>query len=126
MKSFHESINIQTVMITIEPYSDTLKNQIITLILSIQTEEFGFSITSEQQPDLHNIGEYYQTQSGNFWVATLANNVIGTISLLDIGNKQAALRKMFVHSDYRGSKYGTAKKLLSQLVTWATSEAPPA
>ncbi|MDM8536927.1 GNAT family N-acetyltransferase [Desulfobacterales bacterium HSG17] len=106
-------------MIRIEQYSEKYKIKIIALILNIQNNEFNISITSEQQPDLHNIEEYYQTGYGNFWIALFENNVIGTISLLDIGNKQAALRKMFVHEHYRGNNHGTAKLLLSELIDWS-------
>ncbi len=59
---------------------------------------------------------------GNFWVATESDKVVGTISLLDIGNDQAALRKMFVHRNFRGSLYGTAKHLLSELIDWSVTK----
>jgi len=45
--------------------------------------------------------------------------VIETISLLDIGCSQGALRKMFVRRDFRGREIGTAKALLNTLVTWS-------
>jgi GNAT superfamily N-acetyltransferase len=38
-----------------------------------------------------------------------------------MGQKQAALRKMFVAQKYRGHEYGTAKHLLDALITWAAS-----
>jgi hypothetical protein len=43
----------------------------------------------------------------------------GTVSLLDIGNNQVALRKMFVKASYRGNKYNTAKILLQASFEWA-------
>lgn len=109
-------------MINITPYSKRYKDQIIDLILSIQTNEFGIQITSELQPDLHQIEDYYQTGMGNFWVAIDADKVIGTISLLDIGRHQVALRKMFVHRDYRGSKFGVATMLLAELMNWSKDQ----
>jgi GNAT superfamily N-acetyltransferase len=39
--------------------------------------------------------------------------------LLDIGNHQGALRKMFVKAAFRGSKYNAAKLLLQQAVGWS-------
>lgn len=45
--------------------------------------------------------------------------MVGTISLLDIGNEQAALRKMFVNKEYRGKKYQVALALLKTLLKWA-------
>ena len=109
-------------MLKVKGYSEKYKNEIIALILNIQNNEFDIAITSDQQPDLHRIQDYYQTGRGNFWVAVQAGNVIGTISLIDIGNSQAALRKMFVHKDYRGSIHGTANHLLSELLDWSKSK----
>ncbi|MCP4368843.1 MAG: GNAT family N-acetyltransferase [Deltaproteobacteria bacterium] len=109
-------------MIKIKEYSDKYKKGIIDLILNIQNNEFNICITSDQQPDLHNIKDYYQTGCGNFWVAVKSGKVIGTISLIDIGDNQAALRKMFVHQDYRGSTHSAAKYLLSELLKWSKSK----
>jgi len=103
----------------IEKYSDKYKENIIDLILNIQNREFDIAITSDQQPDLHNIKSFYQKGCGNFWVAVKSEKVIGTIALVDIGNNQAALRKMFVHQHYRGSHYSTANYLLSALLDWS-------
>lgn len=92
------------------------------LISKIQREEFDIPITFEQQPDLSDIPSYYQTGRGNFWIAISDQRVVGTISLLDIGNDQVALRKMFVHPDYRGSQFGTARKLLESAFGWCRSQ----
>ncbi|HEX4852371.1 MAG TPA: GNAT family N-acetyltransferase, partial [Puia sp.] len=94
------------------------KDAVCELILSIQKNEFGVPITLQEQPDLNNIPNFYQKNNGNFWVALADNRVIGTISLLDIGNGQGALRKMFVHANYRGSQFGIGKRLLDKLVEW--------
>lgn len=48
--------------------------------------------------------------------------VVGTISLLDIGDHLAALRKMFVHRDYRGTETGTALKLLKIALSWSANQ----
>ncbi len=105
--------------VTIKPYQQIYKEEIIDLIVDIQQNEFGIAITAGDQPDLMTISEFYQRNKGNFWVALLNDQVIGTISLLDIGNKQAALRKMFVAHDFRGKKFNVASKLLKTLLTWA-------
>ena len=57
--------------------------------------------------------------NGNFWVATIDDNVIGTISLVDIGNRQVALRKMFVQENYRGKALGVGQALLNTVFEWA-------
>jgi hypothetical protein len=64
------------------------------VILPIQQLEFGIPITLEDQPDLGNISSFYQHGRGNFWVAEVDERIVGTIALLDIGNSEAALRKM--------------------------------
>jgi N-acetylglutamate synthase-like GNAT family acetyltransferase len=107
---------------SITVYTDNYKQPIIDLILPIQTEEFKVAITAGDQPDLQDIPGYYQHGAGNFWVAIIDNTVIGTIALSDIGNHQGALRKMFVHKDYRGKDYGVAQALLNTLLSWATEK----
>ena len=91
------------------------------MILPIQQEEFAISITAEDQPDLLAITDFYQTGTGGFWVAKAAGRVVGTIGLKDIGNSHSALRKMFVATYYRGSSSGTARRLLTTLLTAAES-----
>jgi len=41
------------------------------------------------------------------------------VSLKDIGNDQAALRKMFVKKEFRGSRQAVAKTLLKTALDWA-------
>lgn len=53
-------------MIKIKPYLDIYKNQIINLILEIQTKEFGIAISIDKQPDLENIPNFYIKDNGNF------------------------------------------------------------
>ncbi|MGC8035309.1 GNAT family N-acetyltransferase, partial [Salmonella enterica] len=58
----------------------------------------------------------------NFWVAVDVGKVVGTISLLDIGNAQVALRKMFVAASHRGKEHGTAARLLEGAIAWARAQ----
>jgi N-acetylglutamate synthase-like GNAT family acetyltransferase len=109
--------------IIIQEYVETYKEDIIELILNIQQNEFGISIQREDQPDLADIKNFYQTGNGNFWVALYKDKVIGTISLKDIGNRQGALRKMFVKSEYRGTPFKTAQYLLDSLLKWVRARA---
>jgi N-acetylglutamate synthase-like GNAT family acetyltransferase len=51
--------------------------------------------------------------------------VVGTIALKDIGNRQIALRKMFVHKDYRGKEKAIAFRLLQQAFAWAKDKGRP-
>lgn len=102
-------------------YSSKQKECVIDLIVHIQQHEFGIAITANDQPDLRTIPTFYQQGKGNFWVAGIDNTVIGTIALLDMGNEQAALRKMFVNREYRGATFNVAPKLLETLLSWAQS-----
>jgi len=105
--------------IRIEQYDEKYRDAVIELISSIQQREFGIHITPKDQPDLKRIQEFYQTKNGNFWIAMDGEQVVGSVGLLDIGNQQTALRKMFVRQDYRGSEKGIARRLLSVLLNWA-------
>jgi N-acetylglutamate synthase-like GNAT family acetyltransferase len=109
-------------MINIRPFEPQDACGVASLILPIQQQEFGLQINLESQADLQTIPSFYQHGCGNFWVAQAAGTIVGSIALLDIGNRQAALRKMFVASDYRGSAYGVAVSLLKTLTQWARSK----
>ncbi|MDM9626656.1 GNAT family N-acetyltransferase [Rhizobium sp. S152] len=108
--------------IRIRPFAPSDKDGVISTILPIQSEEFGIAITAADQPDLSAIPEFYQSGKGQFWVATSDDIVVGTIGLKDIGNDQAALRKMFVAADFRGRERGVATALLAALVRHAETQ----
>lgn len=103
----------------IEPFRPEFTNEVISLIVGIQHDEFGIDITAADQPDLQVIPAFYQSGSGNFWVARKDGHVVGTIALKDIGDRQAALRKMFVTPDARGKEAGVAQRLLETLIGWS-------
>lgn len=98
------------------PYSAEHQRAVTELILAIQNEEFGIPITAQQQPDLNDIENFYQRDNGGFWLAQADDRIVGTIALKDIGNRQAALRKMFVAADFRGREKGTGQALLETLL----------
>lgn len=107
------------VVINIEEYTPDHNNGVRDLILAIQQDEFQISITIADQPDLTSIDSFYQNGKGNFWVARSENRVIGTIALLDIGNDNTALRKMFVKKEFRGKEFNVGQRLLETLIGWA-------
>jgi putative acetyltransferase len=102
----------------IEIYTEKYKADIAVLILNIQNNEFNVPVTLADQPDLLDIKNFYFKKNGCFWVATDDEKLIGTIALIDIDNGQAALRKMFVHKDYRGKEKGVGQLLLDTLLHW--------
>lgn len=108
---------------SIRPWSKADQEGVIALISGIQRGEFGLSITPQDQPDLMGIDGFYRPGVGEFWVAEaqgdVGGKVMGCIALLDIGNAQAALRKMFVDALWRGAEKGVARALLSTLLDHA-------
>ena len=97
-------------MIDIVPFSSPHAGGVVSLILPIQHSEFDIPITLEAQPDLQDIRGFYQHGNGTFRVALDGPRVVGTVALLDIGNNQAALRKMFVDAPRRGAERGVARR----------------
>ena len=108
--------------ILIKPYDASLQSEVIDLILSIQQQEFDVAITAEDQPDLYEIEKVYQTGCGNFWVAQQNGQVVGTISLVDIGDGMVALKKMFVNKNFRGEPYRVGQLLLNVALKWAKEQ----
>ena len=102
----------------------TLKNSdsknIIEIILPIQQLEFGVPITLADQPDLHEIEEFYILKGGNFWGASVDGELGGTIALLRFNEKAGAIRKMFVKKEFRGKEYGIASNLLNELIKYCS------
>ena len=105
--------------VSVRVFSPEFTDGVVAVILPIQQAEFDIPIKLEDQPDLLNIENFYQTGLGNFWVALADNEVVGTIGLLDIGQRQGALRKMFVKATHRGAHHGVAAALLQELLAWA-------
>lgn len=109
-------------MIATQRFTPVHCDGVVALILPIQQAEFGIPITLDDQPDLLDIPGFYQRGKGNFWVALDGDVVVGSISLLDIGNGQGALRKMFVNANYRGKEHGVAQRLLDTLFDWSREQ----
>lgn len=112
-------MTVDAACILIVPFEARYADAATRLIVSIQRNEFGFDIDLERQPDLSAIPAFYQNGAGNFWVALDRDRIVGTIALKDIGDGDVALRKMFVHADYRGSSWNVASKLLHTAIAWA-------
>src|SRR5215831_12044479 len=113
-----KSATIPDSRIEIAAYQPQHADGVVAVILPIQQQEFDIPITLDAQPDLKDIPGFYQRADGNFWVALDDGTVIGTVALLDIGNGQVALRKMFVAAAYRGAPCGVAKRLLETSIEW--------
>lgn len=108
--------------ILIRPATKSDTKGLQQLIPPIQQQEFSIPITWEQQPDLHDIDGFYCKGIGEFWVAEHQHNIIGSIALIDIGNQQAVIRKMFVQAEWRGKPHHVAQKLFDHLLHYAKSQ----
>lgn len=106
-------------LISIQTYSDIYQKQVEKLVLGIQNDEFLLGLSAQDQPDLPNIGEFYK--KGRFWVAlNEENQVMGTIGLEPLNEKQSVLRKMFLHKSMRGNKdLNLAQNLFETLLRFA-------
>ncbi|MGV4792799.1 GNAT family N-acetyltransferase [Rhizobium sp. F40D2] len=105
--------------VEIRHFAEGDTDAVLSLILPIQREEFGIDISADAQPDLRVIPDFYQSGKGEFWVAVRDGAVVGTLGLKDIGNHQAALRKMFVAAKVRGREHGVAALLLDRMFAHA-------
>lgn len=92
-------------------YALTAKN----FLLSILEDEFGH--TNVPRPDLDNIEKYYQSGQGNFWLALIHHEVVGTVGLKDYGSGVGFIQRMSILKELRGT--GLAQKLLYTLEDFA-------
>ena len=101
--------------ITIRPYKEGDFQEVLDLITSIQKTEFRVANIQDEQLGLLDINNYYSNGASGFWVAVTSDKIVGTIALLDITGKAAALQKMFVAFHCRGAVSGVSIKLLTHL-----------
>lgn len=106
----------------VRPFRPGDEAAVVGVILPIQREEFGIAITAADQPDLADIPAWYQAGAGQFWLAELDGQAVGTIALKDIGGGAVALRKMFVKPVARGL-VGAAQALLDTALAHARTRA---
>lgn len=87
--------------------------ELTDFVLSIQNGEFGLGFKSDEQKDLINTANFYE--SGGFWIAELENKIVGCIGLQKLNSKIGVLRKMFVQKEFRGKELNIAQKLFEKL-----------
>lgn len=93
-------------------------NDIVNIILPIQTIEFGENITIDDQPDLKDVQTYYHHTGGGFWAAKINGELVGTIALVKLSRNAGAIKKMFLKKEFRGPEYGIAALLLKTLIDY--------
>ena len=102
-------------MIEIIEFDQVYKDKVIDFWLKICIEEFGFK---EWENDIRKAdNDVYKQNGGNFWIAIENGEVIGTISLQNLGEGEGILKAMYVHQEYRNKKI--ASKLMDILLDFA-------
>jgi GNAT superfamily N-acetyltransferase len=90
--------------------------------LNATTERCSHARVNRRDPPAIRLWELRDPHSAanvrGFWQPS----TVGTAALLDIGNHQAALRKMFVAATHRGPAHGVARQLLGTLVAWCRTK----
>lgn len=90
-------------------------HQVIELIFNIWINEYSFKVFSEDYPDLQNIEEYYHNkEGGNFLIAIVDKDIVGTIACDRLNNKIYVLKRMFVKTTFR--RQGIAQSLMNKLL----------
>lgn len=109
----------KTPYFTIRMACDKDGQAVADLIHSIQVDEFGVSISLEDQPDIAVIEALYIEKGGAFFVAEVQGRIVGSIALDNLGDGNAALRKLYVATDFRGKDLGLAHELLALVLRHA-------
>jgi prolyl-tRNA editing enzyme YbaK/EbsC (Cys-tRNA(Pro) deacylase)/GNAT superfamily N-acetyltransferase len=109
-------------MVELREFLPCYQTEVEQLVLPIQQKEFGVVISLSEQPDLLDIAGTFQKGGGNFWLALYKGRVVGCVGLVDIGNGQAALKKMFVEKNFRGKKPGVAAALFNKVRQWCVEQ----
>lgn len=85
------------------------------LVLTIQQDEYGYQLTTENQPDLKDIAAFFGGGHSAFWVAeAIGGEIIGSIGLMDLGHRACAMRKFMVAKHARGGVHGVSLALTAQ------------
>lgn len=108
-------------MITIAPYNEADRDEIIALVLHCQNDGTRPLMGIAEQPDLLHIREEYMDRGGCFWVAKEQGKMAGSIALMNAGNGLGILKKFFVYKPYRGNPHHLGRRLFATLLQFAPS-----
>jgi GNAT superfamily N-acetyltransferase len=79
--------------------------------------EFGFEPDPDLDPDLADPASTYTA----LWVALAGGEVVGSVALRDLGDKELELKCMYLSPAHRGR--GLGKRLLAIALEWARANA---
>ena len=98
-------------------YINEYKTQVNNLMYTILVNEFGFC--SFSQDILNSQNSEYLEENNKLWIAVENEEIIGTTGLIQISDKEALLKKVYVKETHRGK--GIAQQLLNQCINYATN-----
>lgn len=109
----------QSIQIHTLSTSRPLRQQVVSLIESIQIQEFGINITPEINACvLKPEKEFSYNKRCHFWYAVNGSgHLIGTVALKAINPLNGEIKKFFVRKDYRGK--GVSYKLIQKALSAA-------
>jgi ribosomal protein S18 acetylase RimI-like enzyme len=109
----------------IRRFDDSDQSSVETLVLTIQQDEYGTKLSTDNQPDLKDVSAFFQGGHSAFWVAEVpSGELVGCIGLMDIGNGACAMRKFMVAAHARGRDNGVAAALTAQFEDHARAHCP--
>jgi N-acetylglutamate synthase-like GNAT family acetyltransferase len=98
--------------VTIRPIHPDDQSRVERLVLTIQQDEYGYQLNTENQPDLKDVAAFFDRKHSAFWVAEdKAAQIVGCIGLMDIGDGACAMRKFMVAAHARGKANGVSAAL---------------
>jgi GNAT superfamily N-acetyltransferase len=101
-------------MVEIKVYSKDNQNDIDKMLSEI-ADEFDIPISSQSASTTAKLIDEY-------WVALNSKEVIGTIGVLKIENRNAVLKRMFVKKTFRGKECGVSSLLMQKAFDWCEDE----
>lgn len=98
--------------IEIVPFEKKHQSDIDAIMQNIALEFEEPIYTKESK----KIVDVYKLSNNKFWVALNGNNVIGTLGIVRLKNKNIILKSMFLEKKYRGK--GISQLLLDHVINW--------
>jgi GNAT superfamily N-acetyltransferase len=110
---------------SIRPFEPADQSGVERLVLMIQQDEYGYQLTTENQPDLKDVAGFFAGGHSAFWVAQSATSeILGCIGLMDLGAGACAMRKFMVAAHVRGRDNGVSAALTRAFENHARQHCP--
>ncbi len=94
-------------MISIRRFADGDRDEVISLIQGVMSQEFSQDAYAYPTADLESISDTYGGLGEAFFVAVDGKKIVGTVGIKKEDDRIAFLRRIFVSPDYRGKKIGS-------------------